>query len=80
MGNPRARTRWSIERTASNPSRIVAKRLSAAAKELVRFVSTHDASENLQYTAKALADSWETAEIREGIDAFFNRRKPNWQR
>jgi methylglutaconyl-CoA hydratase len=51
----------------------------AKAKELIRFVSTHDAEENLAYTASALADSWETAEIREGIDAFFNKRKPNWQ-
>jgi methylglutaconyl-CoA hydratase len=51
----------------------------AAAKGLIRFVSTHDAKDNLDYTAKALADSWETAEIREGIDAFLNKRKPNWQ-
>lgn len=51
----------------------------AAAKELIRFVSTHGAQENLDYTAKALADSWETAEIREGIDAFLKKRKPNWQ-
>jgi len=51
----------------------------ANAKELIRFVSTHDAQENLAYTATALADSWETAEIREGIDAFFAKRKPNWQ-
>mgnify|MGYP001446467744 CR=1 FL=1 len=50
-----------------------------AAKELIRFVSTHDAQENLDYTARALADSWETAEIREGIDAFLKKRKPNWQ-
>jgi methylglutaconyl-CoA hydratase len=51
----------------------------ANAKELIRFVSTHNAQENLVYTANALADSWETAEIREGIDAFFNKRKPYWQ-
>ncbi|HET6325791.1 MAG TPA: enoyl-CoA hydratase-related protein [Planctomycetaceae bacterium] len=51
----------------------------ANAKKLIRFVSTHDADENLPYTATALADAWETAEIREGIDAFFNKRKPNWQ-
>jgi len=51
----------------------------ANAKQLIRFVSTHHAQENLQYTATALADAWETAEIREGIDAFFNKRKPNWQ-
>jgi methylglutaconyl-CoA hydratase len=51
----------------------------ANAKELIRFVSTHDATENLLYTAGALADAWETAEIRDGIDAFFHKRKPKWQ-
>ena len=51
----------------------------ANAKKLIRFISTHDAQENLKYTATALADAWETAEIREGIDAFFHKRKPNWQ-
>jgi methylglutaconyl-CoA hydratase len=51
----------------------------ANAKQLIRFVSTHDAQQNLAYTAAALADAWETAEIREGIDAFFHKRKPNWQ-
>lgn len=51
----------------------------ASAKELIRYVSTHGADENLPYTASALADAWETAEIREGIDAFMNKRKPNWQ-
>jgi methylglutaconyl-CoA hydratase len=51
----------------------------ASAKQLIRFVSTHDAQENLAYTARALADAWETAEIREGIEAFFQKRKPNWQ-
>jgi methylglutaconyl-CoA hydratase len=49
------------------------------AKKLIRYVSTHNASENLAYTATALADAWETAEIREGIDAFFGKRRPNWQ-
>jgi methylglutaconyl-CoA hydratase len=51
----------------------------ANAKELIRFVSTHNAQENLAYTANALADAWETAELREGIDAFYHKRKPNWQ-
>jgi methylglutaconyl-CoA hydratase len=51
----------------------------AKAKELIRFVSTHDARENLEYTATALANAWETAEIREGIDAFVHKRKPGWQ-
>jgi methylglutaconyl-CoA hydratase len=51
----------------------------AKAKQLIQFVSTHDAQENLAYTATALADAWESAEIREGIDAFVNKRKPRWQ-
>lgn len=51
----------------------------ANAKLLIRQVNTHGIDENLPYTANALADAWETAEIREGIDAFMNKRKPNWQ-
>jgi methylglutaconyl-CoA hydratase len=51
----------------------------ADAKRLIRHVSSHSAKENLAYTATALADAWETAEIREGIDAFLNKRKPHWQ-
>jgi methylglutaconyl-CoA hydratase len=51
----------------------------ANAKELIRFVSTHGLDENLPYSANALADAWETAELREGIDAFMNKRKPHWQ-
>ena len=51
----------------------------ADAKQLIRYVNTHTAEENFEYTTKALADAWETEEIREGIDAFFNKRKPKWQ-
>ena len=51
----------------------------ANAKALVEFVSTHSEQENLQYTVTALADAWESAELREGIQAFFQKRKPNWQ-
>ncbi len=51
----------------------------ANAKVLIRYVSTHGIDENLPYTANVLADAWESAELREGIDAFMNKRKPNWQ-
>jgi len=51
----------------------------ANAKKLIEFVSTHDARENLEYTVTALADAWESAEIREGIEAFVQKRKPKWQ-
>ncbi|MGE0538057.1 MAG: crotonase/enoyl-CoA hydratase family protein [Pirellulales bacterium] len=50
----------------------------ARAKELIRFVSTHDTAENISYTAERLADAWESAEISEGIMAFFEKRKPHW--
>ncbi|MBX9790056.1 MAG: crotonase/enoyl-CoA hydratase family protein [Pirellulales bacterium] len=50
----------------------------ARAKELIRFVSTHDTAENIGYTAERLADAWESAEIAEGIMAFFEKRKPAW--
>lgn len=51
----------------------------AAAKELIRFVSRHDTEDNIGYTADRLADAWESAEIKEGIDAFLNKRKPAWR-
>jgi methylglutaconyl-CoA hydratase len=51
----------------------------ANCKELIRYVSTHEGKDNLDYTATALADAWESAELKEGIDAFLNKRKPKWQ-
>ena len=50
----------------------------AATKQLIRHVSTHSLDESVPYTVQALADAWETDEIREGIDAFLNKRRPNW--
>ena len=35
-------------------------------------------SDTLQFTAKALADRWETKEAQLGIDAFLNKEKPPW--
>lgn len=51
----------------------------ASTKELIRFVSTHSPEANFDYTVNALADAWETEEAREGIDAFLNKRNPNWR-
>jgi methylglutaconyl-CoA hydratase len=51
----------------------------ANCKALIRYVSTHEGQDNLDYTATALADAWESAELKEGIDAFLNKRKPKWQ-
>jgi methylglutaconyl-CoA hydratase len=48
------------------------------AKRLIEYVSTHNAAENLQFTAEQLADCWEAPEIQEGIAAFLGKRKPDW--
>ncbi len=55
-----------------------APRAVAKSKTLIRYVSTHSSDENFAYTVNALADAWETDEIREGIDAFLSKRKPHW--
>ena len=31
-----------------------------------------------EHTIEKLADAWETESVKEGIDAFFNKRKPAW--
>jgi len=50
----------------------------ANSKKLIHFVSTHGKQDNIEYTAKVLADSWEAAEIQEGVDAFLGKRRPDW--
>jgi len=50
----------------------------ARAKELIRFVSTHDTPANIQYTAARLADAWESEEVAAGIQAFLTKSKPPW--
>ncbi len=50
----------------------------AACKRLIQFVSTHGTRENIDYTAQGLADRWESNELREGIAAFLEKRKPAW--
>jgi methylglutaconyl-CoA hydratase len=50
----------------------------ANAKELIRFVSAHDTPANIEYTARALADAWESAEVADGIQAFLTKQKPKW--
>ena len=51
----------------------------AATKELVAFVTRHWGEDNLIYTADRLADAWETAEGKEGISAFLEKRTPWWR-
>ena len=47
-------------------------------KKLIQFVGSHDAETNFDYTVTALADAWESEEIKEGIGAFLGKRKPKW--
>jgi methylglutaconyl-CoA hydratase len=49
-------------------------------KRLVHYVLRHDEADNLIYTVDRLADFWETEEAREGMQSFFDRRKPAWHR
>lgn len=50
----------------------------AAAKALIRNVSTPPDAAMIRTTIEALADRWETAEADEGTAAFFEKRKPAW--
>ncbi|MFP4045303.1 MAG: crotonase/enoyl-CoA hydratase family protein, partial [Rhodosalinus sp.] len=50
----------------------------AAAKALIRTVSTPPDAAMIRATIEALADRWETEEADEGTRAFFERRAPVW--
>lgn len=52
----------------------------AMTKKLVQYVLGHDSADNLIYTVDRLADFWETEEAREGMQSFFEKRKPAWRR
>lgn len=50
----------------------------AATKKLIDFVDTHGLEDNMNYTAHALADAWETTDGKEGIACFLDKTKPSW--
>lgn len=52
----------------------------ATTKRLVEYVLRHGDDDNRLYTPDRLADAWETAEGREGIGAFLDKRPPEWRR
>lgn len=52
----------------------------ATTKKLVDFVLRHSHADNLIYTVDRLADFWETAEAQEGMQSFFEKRKPAWHK
>lgn len=51
----------------------------AAAKALARKLGRGADAAMVEASITALADTWETEEAREGIAAFFDKRKPGWQ-
>ena len=50
----------------------------ARAKALLRDLGPRIDDATIARTIDALADCWESPEAREGIGAFFERRKPGW--
>lgn len=52
----------------------------SATKKLINYVHSHDLSTSAIYTADKLADAWETDEGREGIQAFFSKWSPAWNK
>jgi len=51
----------------------------AAAKALARALGPVIDDAAIEMTVAALADTWETPAAKEGISAFFEKRKPGWQ-
>ena len=47
-------------------------------KKLVRDLSYSIDQNIVNLTINRLADIWDTKEAKEGINAFFNKKKPNW--
>ena len=47
-------------------------------KKLVRDLSYSIDQNIVTLTINRLADIWDTKEAKEGINAFFNKKKPNW--
>ena len=47
-------------------------------KKLVRDLSYPIDQNIINLTINRLADIWDTKEAKEGINAFFNKKKPNW--
>ena len=47
-------------------------------KKLVRDLSYSIDQDIINLTINRLADIWDTEEAKEGINAFFNKKRPNW--
>ena len=52
----------------------------AMTKQLMRTVSQQIHAQNQEYTAKILADAWESTEAIAGISGFFQKKPPPWHK
>jgi methylglutaconyl-CoA hydratase len=50
----------------------------ATIKQLLAYVSTHSQADNFIYTVDRVADMWDSAEAKEGVASFLEKRKPAW--
>jgi len=50
----------------------------SAAKRLIAEVRGKEPNDVRNATIEKLANAWESESIKEGIDAFFSKRKPDW--
>ncbi len=50
----------------------------ASAKNLTRFLGPDIDDDVIENTINRLADTWEGTEAREGVEAFFEKRKASW--
>ena len=50
----------------------------SSTKSLISEVRGKEPESIQEYTIEKLADAWETESVKEGIDAFFSKRRPTW--
>ena len=50
----------------------------SSTKSLISEVRGKEPESVQEYTIEKLADAWETESVKEGIDAFFSKRRPTW--
>tara|TARA_A100001011_G_C14105217_1_gene754546 strand:- start:240 stop:977 length:738 start_codon:yes stop_codon:yes gene_type:complete len=60
------------------PYKLTAPEAVSNAKRLVKKLTNKIDRNLINFSIEALADSWENKESIEGINAFFNKKKPNW--
>ena len=61
-----------------SPYKLAAPEAVTNSKKLVKKIINKIDQNQIDYSIEALADAWENKESIEGINAFFNKRKPNW--